>query len=453
MYSREPHVQLEVDGDLQSFPVRLYRPGDPGPGRTLTAGGRDYRVSVEEYWPHFAQRLQAADTGPAALRLVVIGESGPEELFLLDGEARSPGGVRMRYVEGPLPAAADGARWGTVRVHVDGETTRCDVPDTLPATFASAGWTFTITEFQSDFKVGGGTSYEGDLGNPMIRVAIAAPDGREGEKILFAYHPDFSMGHGGAEEDFPALDVLYQLDRGLTIGRDAGGTLVARSTQPLASMGMDDVSAAVDLPAGRPFPLETALVYRSEGGGLAFMLNEALPHVQLQPALSQDERAPSAARISVVDASGARVETIVVKDDEREETVRIGDTEAILRLGSVVIDLPYSIHLDDFLLLNYPGSRNPASYESHVRLYDADRGIDGRPVRIYMNHPLSHRGYKHFQSSYDPDELGTVLSVNYDPGKVPTYLGYTLLALGFLMILARDLIWPVRKDERERSAA
>ncbi|MBU1073326.1 cytochrome c biogenesis protein ResB, partial [bacterium] len=169
--------------------------------------------------------------------------------------------------------------------------------------------------------------------------------------------------------------------------------------------------------------------------------------------LSQDERAPSAARISVVDASGARVETIVVKDDEREETVRIGDTEAILRLGSVVIDLPYSIHLDDFLLLNYPGSRNPASYESHVRLYDADRGIDGRPVRIYMNHPLSHRGYKHFQSSYDPDELGTVLSVNYDPGKVPTYLGYTLLALGFLMILARDLIWPVRKDERERSAA
>ena len=60
-----------------------------------------------------------------------------------------------------------------------------------------------------------------------------------------------------------------------------------------------------------------------------------------------------------------------------------------------------------------------------------------------MNHPLTHRGYKHFQSSYDQDRLGTVLSVNHDPGRWPTYLGYTLIALGFILILAKDLIWPL----------
>ena len=47
-----------------------------------------------------------------------------------------------------------------------------------------------------------------------------------------------------------------------------------------------------------------------------------------------------------------------------------------------------------------------------------------------MNHVLDHDGYRFFQSSYDQDELGTVLSVNRDPGKIPTYVGYFLLGLG-----------------------
>ena len=58
-----------------------------------------------------------------------------------------------------------------------------------------------------------------------------------------------------------------------------------------------------------------------------------------------------------------------------------------------------------------------------------------------MNHPLSYRGFKHFQSSYDRDRQGTILSVNRDPGKLPTYIGYTLVGLGFLVTLTRGLIW------------
>jgi len=453
MYSRQPHIQLEVDGDVQSFPVRLYRPGAHDVGGVLTCGDRDYRVTVEQYWPRFTETLQVADSGPAALRLTVVGGAEPQDLFLVENERRMHGGIQLRYVNGPLPAATDGSRWGRLRMHMDGEALGFDVPDTLPATFTDAGWRFEITEFQADFKVGRGTDYTGDLANPMVRVAITAPDGRAGEKILFSYHPDFSMGHSGGEEDFPDLDILYQFERGLTFGRDGAGMLLARASVSLAAMGMADDAEAMDLAEEVPFPVEAATVYQSEGGGLAFMLREELPHVQLLPAMSDDERAPAAARISVVDESGARGEALVVKDDDRGGAVRIGDTEAILRLGSIVIDLPYNIHLDDFLLLNYPGSRNPASYESHVRLTDEAQGIDGRPVRIYMNHPLAHRGFKHFQSSYDPDELGTVLSVNYDPGKIPTYLGYGLLTLGFLMLLVRSLLWPVRKDEGERSTA
>ena len=35
---------------------------------------------------------------------------------------------------------------------------------------------------------------------------------------------------------------------------------------------------------------------------------------------------------------------------------------------------------------------------------------------IYMNHVLDHKGYRFFKLHFDPDEKGTVLSVNHDFG-------------------------------------
>ena len=49
---------------------------------------------------------------------------------------------------------------------------------------------------------------------------------------------------------------------------------------------------------------------------------------------------------------------------------------------------------------------------------------------IYMNHILDYKGYRFFQSSYDMDEGGSVLSVNFDPGTPITYLAYILMFIG-----------------------
>ena len=62
-------------------------------------------------------------------------------------------------------------------------------------------------------------------------------------------------------------------------------------------------------------------------------------------------------------------------------------------------------------------------------------------VHIFMNSPMNHAGSKHFQSSYDQDRQGTVLTVNHDPGKIPTYFGYTLITLGFILIIFKDLLF------------
>ena len=107
------------------------------------------------------------------------------------------------------------------------------------------------------------------------------------------------------------------------------------------------------------------------------------------------------------------------------------DVEIELAWGSKVIALPFAFKLIDFELQRYPGSQSPSSYASDIEVVDSAEK-DVLPYRIFMNHPLSYKGYKFFQSSYDVDEKGTILEVNKDPGKWPTYFGYFLLCVGFI---------------------
>ncbi len=93
-------------------------------------------------------------------------------------------------------------------------------------------------------------------------------------------------------------------------------------------------------------------------------------------------------------------------------------------------ELPFEIYLKDFVIERYPGSMSPASYASEVLVRNKDKEFD---YRIFMNNVLDYEGYRFYQSSYDQDEQGTILSVNKDPGKIPTYLGYFLLCLGMFL--------------------
>jgi len=89
------------------------------------------------------------------------------------------------------------------------------------------------------------------------------------------------------------------------------------------------------------------------------------------------------------------------------------------------VQLPFSIKLNDFIAEKYPGTENSySSFKSKVTVED-DKIFD---YDIFMNNILNHKGYRFFQASFDPDEKGTVLSVNDDFwGTFITYAGYLLL--------------------------
>ena len=86
--------------------------------------------------------------------------------------------------------------------------------------------------------------------------------------------------------------------------------------------------------------------------------------------------------------------------------------------------------MNDFQLERYPGSNSPASFASEVTLIDGEEKTNHR---IFMNNVLDYQGYRFFQSSYDQDELGTVLSVNHDFwGTWISYLGYLMMTVGMI---------------------
>ncbi len=114
--------------------------------------------------------------------------------------------------------------------------------------------------------------------------------------------------------------------------------------------------------------------------------------------------------------------------------VKIGGLDFAFRYGAKVLELPFNIKLNDFIAERYPGTeRSYSSYASEVTVLDEKEG--DFDYRIYMNNILNHGGYKFFQSNFDPDEKGTILSVNHDFwGTWITYLGYFLLYFGMIAI-------------------
>ncbi len=141
------------------------------------------------------------------------------------------------------------------------------------------------------------------------------------------------------------------------------------------------------------------------------------------------------------------------------EQVKIGNLDIAMKYGSKIIELPFGIKLNDFIAQKYPGTeKSYSSYESKVTVMDKEKG--DFDYHIYMNNILDHRGYRFFQASFDPDEKGTILSVNHDFwGTWITYVGYFLLYLSLLAILFdkntrfADLERMLKKVKKEKQKA
>lgn len=94
--------------------------------------------------------------------------------------------------------------------------------------------------------------------------------------------------------------------------------------------------------------------------------------------------------------------------------------------------LPFDVQLTQFTVHHYPGTETPSDYESRLR-------VKGQNYVVSMNHIAEIDGWRIYQTSYDTDGKGSVLSLYHDPwGILLTYVGYGLLFASLLWsLLAR----------------
>lgn len=105
--------------------------------------------------------------------------------------------------------------------------------------------------------------------------------------------------------------------------------------------------------------------------------------------------------------------------------------------------LPFSLSLEQFSIIPYPGTTNPMDYVSHIK-------ISNTLHEVSMNNILKYRNYRFYQSSYDPDHQGTILSVYHDPyGITITYIGYALLFISMTLFLFNRFISLKKKEENK----
>ncbi len=266
-------------------------------------------------------------------------------------------------------------------------------------------------------------------GEPILALLAVDRQGRRNDFLLRTGENKWIDGIGfnfGTSADSALLSI-----------RDVDGQLVFSCRDTVALVGMGD-SEMQFLTPGEEHPLREKTVYQS--GGVGFVLKQYFQkgRPQLIYVPSHSQAMPNDAFHARLSAGNETRDLFVYGKPGvigQPTTADLGDLSVQVSYGSEVHELPFMLKLNDFQLERYPGSNSPSSYASEVTLIDQAHGVE-KPYRIFMNNILKYRGYRFFQSSFDQDEQGTVLAVNFDSaGTAVTYIGYLLLAIGMVMTL------------------
>jgi cytochrome c-type biogenesis protein CcsB len=190
------------------------------------------------------------------------------------------------------------------------------------------------------------------------------------------------------------------------------------------------------LEAFTPHPLRTMKLFTYQA--ISFVVKSFIEKgsMRLVSAPENSEHKQHNAAIVTLSYKGTEEELVLFGGDGyigEPATTSIEGVEFTLSYGTRYIEIPFSLELRDFQLERYPGSMSPSSFASEVTLIDERHGIKEH-YRIFMNNVLHYGGFRFYQSSYDQDELGTILSVNHDYwGTFVTYLGYLLMAVALVL--------------------
>ena len=277
---------------------------------------------------------------------------------------------------------------------------------------------------------------------PSAKKVIKQVNSGGSEYLEFMVSPANSMAQTiylkrGDSIDFGAFELSYDAKKEtfkpvVKVYKDSNGTLKFISPFDVFTKSMKTMQNR-DLKSGE-YELKYKTLYNIRGN--SFVLKKEYKNALVtyeNSSLKSGGKYPQMIKLKLSSGKESKIVTLFGRDGTvgEDKKVSINGMELALSYGAKIIKLPFSIKLDRFQLDRYPGSMQPSSYSSYIRVIDKEKNRNFK-YHIYMNHVLDYRGYRFFQSSYDMDEQGSILSVNHDPGTLITYIGYLMLIIGFI---------------------
>jgi hypothetical protein len=263
--------------------------------------------------------------------------------------------------------------------------------------------------------------------NPAAVVEIRVGERTEVHTV-FANFSNFDAVHG-RDPERPLVG---------RVALDASGVMVKPRLAVL--MGPDgQLRLQLTTPRYRshPVPLRVGGVVALSGLGLEFELERLLKSVRSEMIVkaSPDGRPTGRAYVRLeANWKDERGSLWLARGGATGEWAPAAGGRLEASLGPRTRPLPFSVALEEFELLRYPGSGRPAEYQSVVEVEPAATDLAARRAVISINRPLDVAGFRLFQSSYRLGRDGgpdtTVLSVSYDPGVPVVYVSFVLIILG-----------------------
>jgi cytochrome c-type biogenesis protein CcsB len=266
-------------------------------------------------------------------------------------------------------------------------------------------------------------------GDPIVSLFVLLPSGRE--SVVLQKEEQVKL------EEYTIAFGIFEGENVIHLSVDDGKLFIsAPDTIHISGMGSGEVTS---FGIQERAPFEPMKLYNI--GETRLVLRSFEPSGIIYPVLPSGAEQSSGLDAVVLNVSKNNLEEQVIVWGKRgivgsEVRARsLNDGNLWLSYGSRPIELPFKLQLNEFILERYPGSNSPASYASEVTLTDNEKQVS-YDFRIYMNNILTHRGYRFYQSSYDADEKGTILSVNHDaPGTSVTYFGYAMMIVTMVLAL------------------
>ncbi len=332
--------------------------------------------------------------------------------------------------------------WGEIQVITAKKSQKIDVKQALASPISFNNLQIKVLDFFPDFQLDRNNlpvTASQNLNNPAVLLELSTSKGMERWFIF-------------GKEEFPPIRTLVsgQALENISLDYQIQPPTAEDYFRVIVNESAELYYAAKSSQGFKSGTLKLGQSVTPGWADFQITLEEYIPHAQIEREI-----------IPVEDSNLEGTPALLVKTATGKETwlpwgeptvIQDSQGEMYAAFSPKLVELPFGIKLEDFIVDRNEGSESVAMWTSKIRIEDPQNNIIEQR-KVWMNHPTWYHGWKIAQASWNPGDLRqSTLQVKREPAWVTalTWIGSGLVVLGIaVMFYAPALTRKLRQSNEE----